>query len=85
MQLYGYGLIICCFRICALVLVDGDRCSTQGIVTQCTFYEQYTSQEALLAAAKSHSNRKIFSCFTTNNKFGKLRNPPYLCRLFSEN
>ena len=29
----------------ALVLVDGDRCSTQGIVTQCTLYEQYTSQE----------------------------------------
>lgn len=43
----------------ALVLVDGDRCSTQGIVTQCTLYEQYTSQEALLAAAKSHSNRKM--------------------------
>lgn len=43
----------------ALVLVDSDRCSTQGIVTQCTLYEQYTSQEALLAAAKSHSNRKM--------------------------
>ena len=43
----------------ALVLVDGERCSTQGIVTQCTLYEQYTTQEALLAAAKSHSNRKM--------------------------
>ena len=43
----------------ALVLVDGERCSTQGIVTQCTLYEQYTTQEALLAAAKSHSSRKM--------------------------
>jgi len=43
----------------ALVLVDGERCSTQGLVTQCRFYEQYTTQEALLAAAKSHSNRKM--------------------------
>ena len=43
----------------ALVLIDGERCSTQGIVTQCTLYEQYTTQEALLAAAKSHSNRKM--------------------------
>ena len=43
----------------ALVLVDGERCSTQGIVTQSTFYEQYTTQEALLAAAKSHSSRKM--------------------------
>ena len=43
----------------ALVLVDGERCSTQGIVTQCTLYEQYTTQEVLLAAAKSHSSRKM--------------------------
>lgn len=43
----------------ALVLVDGKRCSTQGIVTRCTLYEQYTTEEALLAAAKSHSNRKM--------------------------
>lgn len=43
----------------ALVLVDGKRCSTQGIITRCTLYEQYTTQEALLAAAKSHSNRKM--------------------------
>ena len=43
----------------ALVLIEGKRCSTQGIVTQCTLYEQYTTEEALLAAAKSHSNRKM--------------------------
>jgi len=43
----------------ALVLMEGKRCSTQGIVTRCTLYEQYTTQEALLAAAKSHSNRKM--------------------------
>ena len=43
----------------ALVLTDGKRCSTQGIVTRCTLYKQYTTQEALLAAAKSHSSRKM--------------------------
>ena len=43
----------------ALVLIDGKRCSTQGIITRCTLYEQYTTQEALLSAAKSHSNRKM--------------------------
>jgi len=43
----------------ALVLTDGKRCSSQGIVTRCTLYKQYTTQEALLAAAKSHSNRKM--------------------------
>ena len=43
----------------ALVLIVGERCSTQGIITRCTLYEQYTTQEALLAAAKSHSNRKM--------------------------
>lgn len=43
----------------AMVLITGKRCSTQGIITRCTLYEQYTTQEALLAAAKSHSNRKM--------------------------
>lgn len=43
----------------ALVLTDGKRCSSQGIVTRCTLYEQYTTQEALVAAAQSHSNRKM--------------------------
>ena len=43
----------------ALVLVDGERCSMQGIITQCTLYEQYTTQEALLAAAQSHNSRKM--------------------------
>ena len=43
----------------ALVLIEGKRCSTQGIVTRCTLYEQYTTKESLLAAAKSHSNRKM--------------------------
>jgi hypothetical protein len=43
----------------ALVLTDGKRCSSQGIVTRCTLYKQYTTPEALLAAAKSHSNRKM--------------------------
>lgn len=43
----------------ALVLVKGERCSSQGIVTRCTLYQQYTTQEAMMSAAKSHSNRKM--------------------------
>lgn len=38
----------------ALVRVDGDRCSTQGIVTHCRLYEQYTTEEALQLAAESY-------------------------------
>ena len=38
----------------ALVLVKGDRCSPQTIVTRCTLYQQYTTDEALQAAAKSY-------------------------------
>ena len=43
----------------ALVLVKGKRCSSQGIVTRCTLYQQYTTPEAMISAAKSHSNRKM--------------------------
>lgn len=43
----------------AMVMITGKRCSTQGIITRCTLYEQYTTQEALLAAVKSHSSRKM--------------------------
>ena len=38
----------------ALVRFLGDRCSTQSIVTNCTYYEQFTTDEALEAAAKSY-------------------------------
>ncbi len=38
----------------ALVHIIGDRCSAQTIVTRCTLYEQYTTEEALEAAAKSY-------------------------------
>lgn len=38
----------------ALVRVVNDRCSPQGIVTRCTFYEQYTTGEALEKAADSY-------------------------------
>lgn len=38
----------------ALVRVIDDRCSPQGIVTRCTLYEQYTTDEALQTAAKSY-------------------------------
>ena len=38
----------------ALVRVINDRCSPQGIVTRCTFYQQYTTEEALQAAADSY-------------------------------
>lgn len=37
-----------------LVRVEGDRCSTQSLVTRCRYYEQYTTEEALLAAAESY-------------------------------
>ena len=38
----------------ALVRVIDDRCSPQTIVTHCTLYQQYTTEEALQAAAKSY-------------------------------
>ena len=43
----------------ALVIVKGQRCSSQGIVTNCTLYQQYTTEEAMLKAVESHSNRKM--------------------------
>ena len=38
----------------ALVRVMGKNCSSQGIVTRCTYYQQYTTEEALEAAAKNY-------------------------------
>ncbi len=38
----------------ALVHVSKDRCSTQGIVTRCTLYQKYTTEEVMLAAAESY-------------------------------
>ena len=38
----------------ALVRVIDDRCSPETIVTRCTLYQQYTTEEALKAAAKSY-------------------------------
>ena len=38
----------------ALVRVNDNRCSPQAIVTRCTMYQQYTTNEALQAAAKSY-------------------------------
>ena len=38
----------------ALVKVIDDRCSRQSIVTRCTLYQQYTTKEALKAAADSY-------------------------------
>ena len=38
----------------ALVRVVNDRCSPQAIVTRCTFYQQYTTEEALENAAESY-------------------------------
>lgn len=43
----------------ALVLVKGMRCSSQGIVTNCTLYQQYTTEAAMITAAESHSSRKM--------------------------
>ena len=38
----------------ALVLVSEKRCSPQAIITRCTLYQQYTTEEALQVAAKSY-------------------------------
>lgn len=38
----------------ALVHVHGKRCSTQTAVTHCTYYMQFTTEEALLTAAPSY-------------------------------
>lgn len=38
----------------ALVRVNGELCSSQGIVTRCTYYEQFTTEEALQKAAQSY-------------------------------
>ena len=38
----------------ALVKVIEDRCSSQTIVTRCTLYQQYTTEEALERAADSY-------------------------------
>jgi hypothetical protein len=42
----------------ALVRVMGKNCSTQGLVTHCRYYEQFTTEEALKAAAKSYGGIK---------------------------
>ena len=41
-----------------LVRVIGRNCSTQSIVTRCRYYEQYTGEDALKAAAKSYGGLK---------------------------
>ena len=38
----------------ALVHVINDRCSPQAVVTRCTLYQQYTTEEALQESAKSY-------------------------------
>ena len=38
----------------ALVHVHNDRCSTQTAVTRCTYYKQFTTEEALQEAAASY-------------------------------
>lgn len=38
----------------ALVRVDADQCSPQTVVTGCTYYQQFTTEEALAEAAKSY-------------------------------
>ncbi len=42
----------------ALVRMKGRNCSSQGIVTRCKVYEQYTTEEALQLAAKSYGGLK---------------------------
>lgn len=38
----------------ALVRIQDNHVSSQRIVTRCTYYERYTTEEALQAAAKSY-------------------------------
>lgn len=38
----------------ALVLIKGDQCSTQQMVSNCNHYERYTTEEAFNAAAASY-------------------------------
>lgn len=38
----------------ALVLVRGSRCSSQQVVTRCTYYQAFTTDEALLSAAVTY-------------------------------
>jgi hypothetical protein len=38
----------------ALVKVVDERCSSQTIVTRCTLYQQYTTEDALEKAADSY-------------------------------
>ncbi len=38
----------------ALVRVNGDNCSAQGIVTRCTYYKKYTTDEALQETVKDY-------------------------------
>lgn len=42
----------------ALVRLRGRYCSTQGIVTRCKYYEQFTTEEALQEAAKTYGGLK---------------------------
>lgn len=37
-----------------IVRLEKGHASTQHVVTRCTYYEQYTTEEALQAAAKSY-------------------------------
>ena len=43
----------------ALVLVKGEHCSPQTIVTRCTLYQQYTTEDALEKAADSYGGLTI--------------------------
>lgn len=42
----------------ALVRVLGRNCSSQSVVTRCTYYQQYITEEALEEAAKSYGGLK---------------------------
>ena len=42
----------------ALVMVKGEDCSPQSIVTRCTFYEQFTTEEVRTEAAKTYGRVK---------------------------
>lgn len=42
----------------ALVHVRGEQCSSQTAVTRCTYYQQFTTEEAMLEAVKTYGGLK---------------------------
>ena len=51
----------------ALVRVIKERCSTQGLVTRCTLYKQFTTEEAMQNAAKTYGGINEYAYLDPRN------------------